>query len=266
MYKRPDAIRAFCRKFSLSPAAGDDDALYRAVSAFAHIPYENLTKIIRLASGREIDQLLRGPEEVIGGYLAFGTGGTCYSMTNSLRELLRKLGIDSNPVTADRTYGEDTHCCLIVERGGTQFLLDPGFLILRPVELPEGRKIIETPVNKLVIQKESRDRFTVSTLEKDGERFRYLLKTKQLSDDQFLEHWKRSFSFPMMKSVLITSVLDNRQVYLHNSYLQFTRNGSREKSLVTDNYERSISRLFGISEQVVKRAIDILGPDFLKTR
>jgi arylamine N-acetyltransferase len=289
-----DSLGAFCRKFSLARSAGegtgpttspaasssaslsesnnegqssdDDDTLRRAVFAFANVPYENLTKIIRLASGAELDSLFRTPDEVLGGYLSFGTGGTCYSMTYCLRQLLARLGVHADPVTADRTYGEDTHCCLIVERKGKRFLVDPGFLILQPVELPVGKRIIETPVSKLAIEKVAEDRFTVSTIEKDGEHFRYLLKAEFLSDEEFKDQWKRSFSFQMMKSILITSVLDDRQVYLHNSYLQFTREGSRQKSEIGSNYERTVSQLFGISEEVVKRAIDILGPQFLRKR
>jgi len=80
-------------------------------------------------------QARRLPREVLDDHRDFGTGGTCFSLTAALLHLIRALGYDAEPILADRRYGQNTHCALLLWIDGRPHLLDPGYLILDPVPL-----------------------------------------------------------------------------------------------------------------------------------
>ena len=56
------------------------------------------------------------------------------------REILKGLDerLRAEPILADRRYGDDTHSALVVWHEGKPHLLDPGYLIVRPLPLPSA--------------------------------------------------------------------------------------------------------------------------------
>ncbi len=136
------ASRIFCAHFDLDAERlrrGEDDvaSLETVAKAFSTIPYENLTKIINWASsGRTVAKRL--PRDVISAHVEQGAGGTCFSLTAALLHILRSLGWRAEPILADRHYGQNTHCALVVWVDGTPHLLDPGYLIVKPIPLENG--------------------------------------------------------------------------------------------------------------------------------
>ena len=122
-------------------------------AAFSSLPYENLTKILK--HDREGGVARRGPEEVIRDHIRLGSGGTCFSLTAALLHVLRALGLRAEPILADRHYGENTHCALLVWLDGEPHLLDPGYLILKPLALPgneELEQVVPTAFNELLLR------------------------------------------------------------------------------------------------------------------
>lgn len=131
-------LAAFRRHFGLSASrAGPAREVRDVARAFARIPYENLTKILAVAraGGAAGAPPRRGPATVLAEHVAFGAGGTCFSLTALLLDLLRAAGHEAVPVLADRRYGPDTHCAVLVTLDGDPHLLDPGYLITDPVPL-----------------------------------------------------------------------------------------------------------------------------------
>jgi arylamine N-acetyltransferase len=96
--------------------------------AFATLPYENLSKVIRFAEAGDAVAARELPAEIINRHLQWGTGGTCFSLTATLLHLIRSLGFEAEPILADRPYGSNTHCALRVMVEGQPHLLDPGYL------------------------------------------------------------------------------------------------------------------------------------------
>src|SRR5579871_1983834 len=139
-------LRRFLAHFRIDPTAQPDLLLRKVATAFAELPYENLTKIIKEAATGRPEAARRGPGEVIGDHIALGTGGTCFSLTATLLHLIRELGWEAQPLLADRPYGPDTHCALAVWIDQQPHLIDPGFLLTEPVPLESTREqTVPTP-------------------------------------------------------------------------------------------------------------------------
>ena len=147
------ALRAFCEHFRLVPGARKEALAEKVATAFSSLPYENLTKVLK--HDREGGVVRRGPEEVIRDHLRLGSGGTCFSLTAALLQVLRGLGLRAEPILADRHYGENTHCALLVWLNEQPHLLDPGYLILRPLPLPGAKdfeQVVPPSVNEILLR------------------------------------------------------------------------------------------------------------------
>ena len=147
---------AFLHHFGLTrPEEPDAAFLERLSRSFARLPYENLTKIIKITEEGTPERALRDPNEVLGDHVRLGTGGTCFSLTALLMHLLRAYGYEVRPVLADRPYGADTHCTVLVTLEGTEHLLDPGYLVVRPIPLDGvGTIRVPTPFNDIILKAE----------------------------------------------------------------------------------------------------------------
>ena len=98
-------------------------------------------------------------------------------MTALLLHLVRAYGYEAQPVLADRTYGPDTHCAVLVTIDGRKHLLDPGYLIVRPVPLEDGGiKEIKTSFNEIILKPEAGDRLALSTRRRGSEVYRLSFK------------------------------------------------------------------------------------------
>lgn len=178
------------------------------------IPYENVSKI--LSPG-----LLRTPEVVMSGFASRGLGGTCFSLTWLLRTVLSGLGVESRLCMADRSYGENTHCALVLEFSGGLFLLDPGYLIFRPVRIQESGSSVFSFGAGVFNMDVSEGAASVYSVVGGGDlKFRYRLRLGGVSEFVFFDCWKRSFSFAMMGCPVVSKYVDGRLVYLRGTRLQ----------------------------------------------
>ena len=136
---------------------------------------------------------------------------------------------DFEPVLADRWYGPNTHCALLVDAGGVPSLLDPGFLILEPVALPRERPLrLSTPFNDLVLEpREAGGRVELHTIQEGRTAHRLTYRAGPADAGEFLKAWEESFDWDMMKTPLLTRVREGSQLYLHGGRLLVrTREGS----------------------------------------
>lgn len=153
----------FLDHFKLPSGDPDVDMLRRIVECYSNLPYENLTKIIKKFTAPSPEERLRGPVEVMAGYVNARTGGTCFSLTYCLGSILASAGYRSHPVMADMKR-PNIHCALVVELGGRRLLVDPGYLLGEPVELGAAPVSVATTFGTVEIKprgRESYDLFTV---------------------------------------------------------------------------------------------------------
>lgn len=245
----------------LRPAGGAVEDLVRVASAFSRLPYENLTKIIKEAGLGRRAATRRGPGEVIADHARLGTGGTCFSLTATLLHLVRALGFEARPVLADRRYGPDTHCALVVWIGRAPHLLDPGYLIVEPIPL-EGReeRRVCTAFNTLVLTpRDGGARVDLSTEASGRLNRRLTFKTAPVDAGEFLRAWDASFDWDGMRYPVLSRVDAGRQLYLQGNRFQVRRHRGVERDEIApgDMIDR-IARAFGIAPEVAARALRVL--------
>ncbi len=253
-----DTLAAFAAHFDIQPSGFPAQLLRDVVAAFAILPYENITKIIKRAECGTPEKSRRYPEEVISDHISWGTGGTCFSLTSALRHLVRSIGFEAEYILADRRYGQDTHCALLLWVNGVPHLLDPGFLIVDPLWLSGRAELeIETGFNRIVLTPEERgNRISLSTVRQNLRAYRLTYKTSPVNDGEFFKAWDASFDWDMMKYPLLTRMAASGQVYLRGSRLQISNADSVERrEIKREDLIAQISMEFRIHPAVVARAI-----------
>ncbi|MHB8971334.1 MAG: arylamine N-acetyltransferase [Pirellulaceae bacterium] len=256
-----ELLDAFCGRNSLDSPVGIQQQLTDLVRAFSGVPYENLTKIAKRAARKEPAAARRGPQEVLQEFHRWGTGGTCFSLTAALLHLVRALGVEAEPILADRRYGADTHCALIVWIARQPHLLDPGYLIVDPIPLRStgGQLVVATRFNQLELVPRGTDQLDLHTVQQGGRRFRLTFKTTPADTEQFLRAWDASFAWEMMTYPVLTRVTEHGQLYLRGRHLQTRlRDEVRHADIVESELVATIVRTFGIAAEVVQRALDVL--------
>src|SRR5262249_42190384 len=124
----------------------------------------------------------------------------------TLVHLLRSMGYQAQPMMADRRYGADTHCVLLLWLNETPHLVDPGYLIVDPIPLVgiESRRIV-TPYNELLlIPQHNSDRLELHTISGGQMKYRLTYKTSGADAGEFLRAWDKSFELDMMSYPVLT--------------------------------------------------------------
>ncbi|MGB3976601.1 MAG: arylamine N-acetyltransferase [bacterium] len=234
--------------------------LEKSVSCFARIPYENLTKIIRAFEQEDIQKKLRRPEDVLKDFIRWGTGGTCFSLTFCLKSILSEYGYDCRYRMADLGQRQSNHCALTVYLHQRLWLIDPGYLIVKPLPMPEtGSVVHETSLHPVLLEKDVISGGShLSTMDPNGVKYRYYLHGEDCAEDNFFTHWKDSFSWNMMNSLLITRIIPKGRIYLHDRHFRrFDRTSHRCEKL-KDGFDDSVAAYTGINKEIVVRAREIL--------
>ena len=238
-------------------------ALHQLARAFANLPYENLSKILVSDQARP-----RLPLEVVGDHLELGTGGTCFSLTELMRALVNATGLSCHPVMAHMRHGANIHCALRVEAGQRTYLVDPGYLLPRPLELghappkkgpPRGHPVI-VPAGALdgVPDGVPPGDFDLFTREQDGFKWRYRFSDEAPSPETFLRCWRQSFGLPGMRSLVATRRQADSRIYLHDHKLRLLGPDEKSTRNVRASLEATVEETFGISPQVTRQARAIL--------
>ena len=234
--------------------------LETVIYSFSRLPYENLTKIIKDDEESSHAKARRLPNEVIEDHMQFGAGGTCFSLTASLLHLIRALGWRAEPILGDRRYGENTHCALMVWVEDRPCLIDPGYLLLTPVEIPaKNPMLVKNLFNTVKLIPKDGDKVDLYTLENKKEVYRLTFKANPADTAEFLKAWDSSFEWDMMNYPLLTRILNNEQIYLRGERLQFRSSVNIRKQELRDSQIcDEIVRLFHIDEKIVRRAVGVL--------
>jgi arylamine N-acetyltransferase len=254
-------LDTFLQYFGLPPDGPPLAQLRNLVTAFAELPYENLTKIIKADACGSPGRARRYPVEVVSEHVAAGAGGTCFSLTAALLHLVRSLGWRAEPVLADRRYGANTHCALLVWVADRPHLIDPGFLMLDPIPLDTTREtLVPTAFNELVLTPQvGGQRLELATVSDGRRTYRLTFQTAPADEGEFLRAWDASFAWDMMHYPVLTRVRGGRQLYLQGRRLQTrSREGVDRQDIAPDALPRQITAAFGLNSQIVARALSVL--------
>lgn len=237
------------------------ELLTAVASAFGRLPFENLTKIIKSAETGRAEEARRSPHEVLGDHWTHGTGGTCFALTATLLYLVRALGWRAEPILADRRYGADTHSALVVWIENRLHLLDPGYLIVRPLPLPtESEACVKTAFNELqLIPKDAGERIELWTLQDRQRTYRLTYRARPVDAGEFLRAWDTSFEADMMRYPVLSRVTGEQQIYLQKQHLLVRAlDGSHRLEVTPDRLVNEIARQFNLSCEIVAKALEHL--------
>jgi arylamine N-acetyltransferase len=261
---RPEDTRLltmFRERFGLPGEVTPLEELSRMATAFSSLPYENLSKIIKQDELTRPESSRRTPAEVFEDHRTNGTGGTCFSLTAALLHLVRALGFEAEPILADRWYGDNTHCALVIWIDSQPHLLDPGYLIVDPIRLPTRETMeIQTAFNRLVLQpKNNGEKIDLYTVSGGHQNHRLVFKTRPVDAGEFLRHWDSSFDWDGMRYPVLTRVHGEKQLYLQGNRFQVrSQEAVRRSEVPWEHLVGTIEREFGIRSGVVTRALEIL--------
>lgn len=259
-------LARFLRVSQIDPHIDHGDALIAKLCAvFSSIPYENLTKIIKSDTVISPGSAKRLPDEVIRDYLCYGTGGTCFSLTAAFIAIFNALGIEAHPILGDRHYGPDTHCALVFSQAFSQatdlFLLDPGYLIHKPVRLPTVNPVtFPTGFNTIELRPhDAGHKVDLLTIVNNDRRYRLTYKISPVDGPTFGRAWERSFVWEMMTYPVLTRYSNGIHHYLQGNMLRIRDQRRATKHVLSpDEQYDFISKTLGINKNIITQAFSVV--------
>lgn len=262
-------IQRFLAYFSLRPARPSLETLQKIIAAFSHLPYENLSKIIKFnRHGEHPLARLRLPEEVMEDHLRWRTGGTCFSLTFFLHSILVHHGFSCYIVMGDMKAGRNIHCALIVTLEGARYLVDPGYVLHRPMALdPAKPRLYFNELNGVELcfdpGTQSYDLYTFTSAEM---KWRYRFVDCVTPDEEFLSHWQASFQRNSMHGLCLTRVQKDELVFILKDFMRITSYTGKRNVNLKHNLHHTIDEIFGIAPEYVEQALAALRENMVRER
>jgi arylamine N-acetyltransferase len=239
--------------------------------ALSNVTYENLTKIIRYSEAGSRDKARLADDSYQNNVDHWMGGGTCFSMTWHLFQELKALGFSPRLLMGHKRKEKNIHCALFLSYEGREYLLDPGYLIFEPLEIPVaspfGSGVGFFPLVPNCVRLERTDKslslFTGSASAPLKLRFEFNMDGVDEKEFQF--HWSESFEREMMTYPVLNRLDKEKgiQYYYQKSNLVLRdRNGSRIEPIADENKVSVLSSLFKLPPETVERALGILGKTF----
>jgi arylamine N-acetyltransferase len=254
-----DEARDMLLDYAGIPVGGGGVAFLRELAAgFSRLPYENISKIIKVSRFGDPRRSMRLPAEVVADHIEKGFGGTCFSLTFLLERLLRSLGFDAYTVMADMNSGKNVHCLSVVKEGGVKYMIDPGYALYEVMELPGRVSRVTCPHAVVEVVNGGGGVFSLWTNDASGRKRRYTFEDRPVGDEDFERHWVESFFRPTLRTICLTRMTPGGHVYLRKDFYKFTSRKSIDKRKVKHDVERLIEDVFGIKGEWARVAQKIL--------
>jgi arylamine N-acetyltransferase len=260
-FQHGEGVQHFLKNFQLASQPPSLAFLHKIISAFSNLPYENLSKILKLNRFGENERArLRLPEEIFEDHLRFHTGGTCFSLTFFLQSILLQQGFACYIIMGDMAAGQNIHCALVVLLDGVKYLLDPGYLLQRPMPLDPARpRLYHNEFNgvelRFDVASESYDLFTFT---REGVKWRYRFADRPTALAEFLQHWQASFHRNSMNGLCLTRVHADEMIYVRNDFMRLTSFSGKRNVKLKKNLHAAIAEAFGIDPEYVEQALAAL--------
>lgn len=222
---------------------GNDDylKLRTIMKKLEQIPYENITKKWRIEQNKSF---IHTPDELLTGHYEYGFGGTCFSIVYLLKNILDETGISSDFIFADRSYGSNTHCALLVYLDYL-YICDPGYFIYQPIKL--GTTRLNNEFNDIELKYDHPSGPDLYTIENKRSWKRYSLKLNPVSKDDFMAQWKTSYSWPMMEQNIIMKKRGRKFYYMRDNHLCIKSKGKTVKREISRAEFANYARILGIN-------------------
>lgn len=263
-----EGVGSFLKRYPIYKSKGSLECLEEILIQFSNLPYENLSKIIK--HHRESDDLkkIRLPVELMEDHLAYHFGGTCFSLTFLLQNILTYHDFRCYPVMADMRWGENVHCVLIVVINNLKYLVDPGYLLTTPMIIQPRRSVIHYSEVSGVELKfiESEERYHLSTFNHHEKKWRYRFLDRSVSENDFLKFWFSSFHWNSMHGLCLTKIEKDRMIYIHKTFMRETTFSDKKNFNIKKTYHNTIQKIFSIDPPIIEEALASLEANMRRER
>jgi len=181
-------------------------------SFLEHVPYENLSNNRAVAACREDpDGWPRGTDRLLRENVAYGLGGTSFSLAYALRDLMRGAGLRAHCTLGYNLVTEQAHAAVVLYVQEGPLLYDPALLMSGPVPVRPGG-VLEDPLGRICLEPRCGPTLSVTLkmrcgsreptpgecpwptpLGKDGERAIYSIIPVPAPPQSFRQAWIASF-------------------------------------------------------------------------
>ena len=267
-HRHSDGAHLFVDYFDLHLRGPKFSFLQEIIEQFATIPYENISKIIKLNTHWDEQEKIRLPEEIIHEHISRNLGGTCFSLTFFLQTILTVSGFQCYPVMADMRSGRNIHCCVVVILNSTRYLVDPGYLLHRPMAIdPQNPRFFRTEFSGVELRYDPETGYyNLFTFDEKEIQWRYRFQDRPVSPEEFLKYWEASFWQPTLHGILLTKVKKEGLIYIHKTFMRETTFHARRNFNIKKNYHAAIQEAFGIDPQMVEQAQAALEENLARER
>ncbi|MDZ7343227.1 MAG: arylamine N-acetyltransferase [candidate division KSB1 bacterium] len=269
-FRHRQAVELFLRSYNLSKSGAPGLVWLREIlAAFANLPYENLSKIIKFRQyGEDAARRLRLPEEVMEDHLRLHLGGTCFSLTFFLQTVLMQNGFACYPVMGEMRAGKNIHCALVVSWEGVKYLVDPGYLLREPMALdPAKPRLYHSEFTGVELRWEAqRGTYEVLTFNHGERKWRYRFVDRPTPPHEFLQHWQASFYRNSMHGLCLTRAAAQELIFIHKDFMRITSLQGKRNVPIKRCYHATIHQLFGIPPAYVDQALAALQENLARPR
>jgi len=243
-------------RYRVQCGAPRDDRLHQVAEIFVHLPYENLTKLLRKHRESVGRDRLRLPGDVVADHVTYGAGGTCFSLSCLFGLTLDRLGLDGYPVLARMRTERALHTALVIPVDGRHFLIDPGYLIHMPVLLRPGATT-RVRTKAAVVEITGRPDGRTYDLSTNG-LWRYAFIDDPLDADRFVRLWIESFDWTMMHDLHLSRVCDGGYLYVNGHKLRRMVDGRKENQNIRLNRAEILREEFGLDPELTRTALEVV--------
>ena len=250
-----NVARKFIQNSVISSKPGTLDQISEIARKFSALPYENLSKILNFYRFGDAEHF-RMPDELFEDHQRHRLGGTCFSLTYFLLEILTYAGYDCAPILGDMKWGENVHSAVIVELDNRTYLVDPGYLIHKPLPLSRDtrtRFLTEHSGIEIRFDHES-EKYNLYTFRHGNFIWRYRFSEEPVDMSSFAKHWGESFYKPSMHGIVLTKASQEEMIYIHNDFMKITSAEKVQRAKSRDTIEKAIAEEFGISLDILEEA------------
>ena len=246
--------KQFLEQFAIPQDAASLSHLATIARRFSAIPYENISKILKFSQQQTVT--FRMPDEIYEDFRKFRLGGTCFSLTFFLMEILRFCGYDCEPVLGDMKWGENVHTAILVNFNSDAYVIDPGYMIHQPLRISKDtRQRYLTPHSGIDIRfVPEEERFDLFTFRNGNYTWRYRFTPSMVDMETYTRHWIRSFYMPTMNGIILTKTAQNRMTYIHDDFIKITGREKVERYNSRNTAEQTILNEFGIPLHLIEEA------------
>lgn len=219
------------------------------------IPYENITKIFRLVLSsenrpRNFSLLLKENKELF-------RGGTCFSLSNTIMQLLRNNNISANAIIGEMERETFPHFFVIININDEKYIVDPGFMIYEPVKLTKKEVIkFSTSITKYLLKYNNEKHYELYSIKNSKKKFRYKFSESCITDEKFKEYWIRSFDY--LNKIVASRIINNKHIFISGEYVQIRQKNTIEKYKNRKIAHKYLMKYFNFTRKEILNAENIL--------